>query len=92
MYRNKLEAEKYATNSTNINDGAEQGSAVCEFGEGVATHNQSRIRPRRYLLLIHLTHLQSPPPERLYAMCIPFGWTIYRTVTCNTAIHHIHQR
>ena len=52
MYRrNNLEAEKYATgNSTNIS-GAEQGSAaVREFGEGVATHNQSRIRPRRYLL------------------------------------------
>ena len=43
-------------------------------------------------MLIHPTHLQSPPPERLYAMCIPFGWTIHRAVTCNTGIHHIHLR
>jgi len=50
MYPNELEAEKYAASSTNIS-GAEQGSAVelREFGEGVATHNQSRTCPRRYL-------------------------------------------
>jgi len=48
MYLNKLEAEKYTSN-TNIS-GAEQcaglaleQAGVCEFGEGVATHNQSRI-------------------------------------------------